>query len=366
MKTRSSFANNVVRWKALVSLLILFLVLSSCTAVPGLVTGDSEGSNPLPVPTPAEIAVEMSPTPEHIKISIMPLLAFTPFMIAQDEDIFGQYGLAAELVPVASTNEAIPLLMQGQLDVAQIALSPGLFNAIARGGSARIVMGATRWSTSGCSAIGLAVRNTDLDRFRNPSQWAGATIATDPVGGTGMQGMLMDRLLSQVGLTGSDVVIETLPLPTMVEALQSGAIDMVLLSEPWLTRVLTAVDADVLWEGRDVLPDGQVAVIAFSERLLRDRLLGARVVQAYQEGLRRYQAGKVEHNVAIVAQYTQLDPELIAQSCWADLPTDGSLNIESIMEYQNWAIEQNLLDTVLLPDAFWDDQLVNEAKQANE
>jgi NitT/TauT family transport system substrate-binding protein len=301
------------------------------------------------------------PNPDHIKISFQPIMAFAPLLIAKEEGVFEHYGLAAEFVSVASTNETIPLLMQGQLDIAQVALSPGMFNAIAKGGSARIVMGITQWSKSGCSAIGLATRVANVEKYRDRANWAGAKIATDPVGGNGLQGLLLARLLAQAGLTVDDVTIETLPPANAAEALQSGAIDMVLLSEPWLTRVVSTAHAEVFLAGRDVLPDGQVSVIAFSERLLKNRALGVRAVNAVLEGLRRYQAGSTERNVAIVAKYTKLAPELIQQVCWADLPADGKLNIDSIMEYQNWAVAQGLLDAPVRPKAFWDDRLVTEA-----
>jgi NitT/TauT family transport system substrate-binding protein len=355
-------SGGLARWKAVVSVIIPLLLLSSCTPVPNSATPRADGLDISAAPTPATNARALDP----IKISFQPIMAFAPLLIAKEEGVFEQYDLAAEFVSVASTNEAIPLVMQGQLDIAQVALNPGMFNAIAKGGSARIVMGITQWSKSGCSAIGLATRVANVEKYHDQAKWAGAKIATDPVGGNGLQGLLLARLLAQAGLTVDDVTIETLPPANTAEALQSGAIDMVLLSEPWLTRVVSTANAEVLLAGRDVLPDGQVSVVVFSERLLKDRALGVRAVKAFLEGLRRYQAGSTERNVAIVAQYTKLTPELIKRVCWADLPTDGDLNTESIMEYQDWAVAQGLLDALVQPSTFWDDQLVTEALQGGK
>lgn len=344
---------------SLLAFICLATLLTGCAPAP-----PASAPAPADAPvTPAASTAATVPNADHIKISFQPMMAFAPLLIAKEEGVFEQYSLSAELVSVASTNEAIPLIMQGQLDTAQVALNPGMFNAIAKGGSARIVMGITQWSKSGCSAIALATRSADAGKYRDRAQWVGAKIATDPVGGNGLQGLLLARLLAQAGLTVDDVTIETLPPANTAEALQSGAIDMVLLSEPWLTRVVSTANAEVLLAGRDVLPDGQVAVVVFSERLLKDRALAVRAAKALLEGLRRYQAGSTERNVAIVARYTKLSPELIQRVCWADLPTEGNLNVDSIMEYQDWAVAQGLLDAPVQPGTFWDDQLVTEALQ---
>lgn len=362
MKMAGCSSRGLARWKAVVSVIIPLLLLSSCTPVPNSATPRADGLSTSPASMPATNVRAFDP----IKISFQPIISFSPVLIAQEEGYFEKYGLDAEFVPVGSANEAVPLVMQGQLDVVQIALNPGFFNAIAKGGTARVAMGLTRWSVNGCAAIALASRRADTARFQDPAQWKGAKLVTDPVGERGLPGLLLERIAGQYGAGPGDIMMVKLPLANTAEALKNGAVDLVLISEPWLTRVISAADAEVLVTGKDILPEGQSSVVVFSERLLQNRDLGMRVAQAYLEGLRQYQAGNTDRNVAIVAQYTQLEPELIKRVCWATLPADGSLNMDSIMEYQAWAVKQGHLDQVVAPTDFWDGQLLQQAQSARQ
>ena len=84
------------------------------------------------------------------------------------------------------------------------------------------------------------------------------------------------------------------------------------------------------------------------------------------DAVRQYQAGPTERNVAILAKYTQLDPELLRKMCWVTIPADGSLKQDSLMAFQQWAINQKLLDRIVTPDKFWDDQFIAKPSSGKE
>ena len=136
--------------------------------------------------------------------------------------------------------------------------------------------------------------------------------------------------------------------------------------EPWITRIVQSGQGEIIQNAAVVMPDSQYSAILFSERLLQSPELGQRVTLAYLDAVRQYQAGPTERNVAILAKYTKLDPELLKKMCWVTIPTDGSLNQDSLMAFQQWAFNQKLLDQIVSPDKFWDGQFIAEPSSGKE
>lgn len=305
-----------------------------------------------PVSSPPEQAATEAPV--HIKMGLQPFMGYAPLFIAQEEGYFAKHGLDVEFVPFNSASEAVPLVMQGQLDLTPVALNPGLFNAIASGGAGRIVLGLSQWRADGCTSTGVVARAADVDKFKDVANWKGLLIAIDPAGLPGMSGYLLNQALAQSGLSLNDVSTTKLPPASIAEALRSGAIALAQTTEPWITRLTAPGEAGLVLRAQDIVPDGQLSVIAFAPRLLQDLDLGRRAALAYSEGVGQYLAGKTDRNVEILAKYTQMEPDLVKQVCWPAITGDGSLNLAGIRAYQEWAISQGLLDKIIGPDQFLD------------
>jgi NitT/TauT family transport system substrate-binding protein len=307
------------------------------------------------VPAPAPVAPgAATPKLTQIKVGRQPFIGNAPIFIAQDEGYFAKHGIKAEFVDIKSSDEIVPLLMQGELDMSPFAIYPGFFNGVAKGGPARAVFGASRWDTQGCVAVGLVARPAESDRLKDDANWKGITISTDPVGLESMLGFFIARVLAQHGLTLADVQTVKLPPASTIDALQSGSVSLAQVNEPWLTRITDQTDAVMVAPAVSVVPNGQLSVIGFGPRLLQDADLGRRVALAFLEGVRQYQTGKTPRNVEILAKHTKLDPDLINRMCWPTIASDGSANLESIMAFQEWAVTRGLLDAVIAPDRFWD------------
>ncbi len=298
-------------------------------------------------------------TPVQIKVNLQPYIGFAPFVLAREEGYFARYGIQVEFVQVPST-EAVPLLMQGELDMISTVINPNLFNAIARGGSGRIVLSMSQWSADGCASVAILGNKDRAAQLQNISTWKRLALSTDSTGAQGMQGYMLNLVLAQGGLTLADVEVNKLAAPDAFEALKSGAVPLAISVEPWVTRIVQGNYGDILQSAPEVLPDAQYSVVLFSERLLQSPDLGQRVARAYLDAVRQYQDGSTERNVEIVATYTSLDAQLLKQICWATIPTDGAINLDSVMAYQEWAVAQGLLDQVVSPDMFWDGRFIQE------
>lgn len=327
--------------RALIVAVVLTLLLAACA----------------PVSAPGAPDVT-EPAPTRIKVGRQPFIGYAPIFLAQDEGYFAKYGIEVEFVDIKSSDEIVPLLMQGALDMSSFAVYPGFFNGVAKGGPARAVFGASRWDDQGCEAVGLVALPAAAERLQDDANWQGITISTDPVGIESMLGFFIARVLAQHGLTLADVETVKLPPAATIDALQTGAVTLAQVNEPWLTRSTEQTGAVMVASAAAAVPDGQLSVIGFGPRLLQDADLGRRVALAFLEGVRQYQTGKTARNVEILAKYTKLEPELIDRMCWPTIASDGSANLESIMAFQEWAVTRGLLDAVIAPDGFWDGRFV--------
>jgi NitT/TauT family transport system substrate-binding protein len=111
-----------------------------------------------------------------------------------------------------------------------------------------------------------------------------------------------------------------------------------------------------------VLADAESAVMVFGPRLLGTNAeVGTRFMVAYLRAVRRYNEGKTDQNVAILSQYTQLDPALLRQMCWPAIRNDGSLNVDSILDFQTWATRKGLVPTPVTAEQLIDTSFTDAA-----
>jgi NitT/TauT family transport system substrate-binding protein len=313
------------------------------------------GCSPIVSPDTPDVPATESIT---LKINIQPFMGYAPFLIAKEEGYFEKYGINVEFVE-APSSEAIPLTMVGELDMSAAVLNAGLFNALARGGSARVVMGLSRWSAGGCTPVAILGRTELLEQLQDMRNWNSLASASDR---TDFLGYFLDQTLAQGGLTLANVETSRLPAPAALEALETGAVQLLMTAEPWIARVVNSGSGAILRKAQEVLPDSQFSVVLFGDRLLKSPELAQRVTLAYLDAVQQYQQGPTDRNIEILARYTKLEPDLLRNICWASIPADGSINIDSIMGYQEWAVEQGLLDSILDPDEFWDGRILDELK----
>jgi NitT/TauT family transport system substrate-binding protein len=324
------------------ALLALFLFLQACT--------------PAVVETP-------EPEEANLRVLVLPFLSFAPFFIAEEEGYFAEQALEVEFVRMEGSVEAIPALAQGDLDVVAGTLNVGLLSAISRGSSVRFVADKGYFAPTGCTATGFLARRTLIagGELNSPAQMKGRRLAMD-VAKT--EGYFLETLLEPAGLTLDDVIADDLPSPVLSEALERGTIDIAHVSEPWITRILRAGHAELWMRGQEIVPDFQFAVVSYGPTLLDERRdIGNRFMVAYLKAVRRYNEGKTERNVEILAEHAGLDPELLKQACWPSLRDDGSIDVQSVLDFQGWAVEKGYLDDPIAEDQFWDPSFVEYANQ---
>ncbi len=169
----------------------------------------------------------------------------------------------------------------------------------------------------------------------------------------GVMEYLTTRLLARHGRTTDDVTMLQLPQGTAISSRDElDAVRMV--GEPTLSNALAEQWAGVVATADSIEPHYQVSLLVYGKRLLRDDPeLGRRFMRAYLRGVRRYNEGKTNRNVAIVSEYTQLSPVIIRRACWVAIAEDGRIEPTAVQPFLDWSLAQHYLDGPIPVDRWW-------------
>lgn len=301
--------------------------------------------------------------PVRVRVVIAPTLSYGPLWIALEEGFFREEGLDVELLTMRRTAEALPSLAAGQVEVLGSHVLPSHFNIIARSGNVRMVADKGHYDPEGCTyeAVVAAPSVMASGRLDDPARFAGLRVATDK----SMSGYFyIDTLLASLGVSYDVLRTFDLPLSSKEAGFANGAIDFSTAAEPWLTRLVRSGTA-VTWRPvEDLVPGFQSGVILYGPALLdEDREVGTRFLVGYLRGIRRYNEGKTDRNVEIVAEATDLDQDLVRDACWITMRDDGEIDVESLIGYQRWALREGLIDRTVAPEEFWDPSFVRRASE---
>jgi len=306
------------------------------------------------------------PRPDTLRVVIVPYLSYAPFFIAEEEGYFADHGLRIEYVRIDSSASAIPTLAQGRLDVVAGTIQVSQLNAMSRGAKIKFVASRGYVARRGCASEAVVARRALVEggKLDSPARLKGRRIAM-PRASASSADYFLETLLNTAGLTLDDVEIVDIPPPAQLEALEKGMVDLTLVGEPWVTRLLQTGHG-VLWmEARKVIPDFQWGFILYGPTLLeKNPDAGRRFIIAYLKAARQYNLGKTERNLEILAKHTGLDRELLKQACWPPMREDGRINVKGVLGFQAWSIKKGLLDSPVKEERLWDPSFVEYANRA--
>lgn len=299
---------------------------------------------------------------DTVKVSFMPLQSFGGLFIAEREGYFAAERIKITWVPVTSSAQVAPLLVQGLIDVGAGSLSAGAFNAITRGQTLRVV--ADKGHIDGRGASGSLIVRTDLARtVKSTADLKGRKLGIAGVGALGHY--VMAKALSAGRVPMDQVTLVTLSQPASVAALLSGAIDAAVLSPPLDVEAVETRAGFKLLDFADVLPGEPFSFLFFGPTLQdQQRAVGNRFMVAYLRGLQRYGEGPTPRNVAVVADYTKTDPSLIRKGGWVSIHPDGYVDAAKLRRFQDWLFEIGLIDVRNPISTVVDASFVEQARTA--
>jgi NitT/TauT family transport system substrate-binding protein len=153
------------------------------------------------------------------------------------------------------------------------------------------------------------------------------------------------KILENAGLTLSDIEIARMSPPNIVAAFANKDIEGAVVGSLQQGQLNTAGYAVTLEHFSEFIPDFQYGFVMFGPTILTDNLeAGKKFMIAYLKGARQYMQGKTERNLEIAQKYLGMDRETILQSPWSPISTNGTVRAQDVLDFQNWAYENGLVD----------------------
>lgn len=164
-----------------------------------------------------------------VKIGYLPTDSFAALFLLAERHLPAA-GVNVETVRLAGGPEILSQVVTGQLQVGGAGMGAAGFNAVAAGLPVEYVAPLHSGYIEDYFTVRKAVWGKEVKRI---ADLKGRTVALN-IRGAAVEWML-EQALKQDGLTIKDVQIKLMPFPDMVPALESGAVDAGILSEPFPT-----------------------------------------------------------------------------------------------------------------------------------
>lgn len=351
--------------KRSIIIVILFVLLSINACQPS--------PNSIPTNTPTDSAISTEGTqietvtaepivyePVTLKFNAAKLPSYAPIYLAEKEGYFEQFGIILEPISFNRANEAIPLLASGDLDVYAGTINAGLLNVLRIEPNVKVVADRGSIVSDSCTYQAILVRKDlfETGEITKPEDLKGQLVASSTAG---PGGFMLSNYLAQGGLTLEDVQISDIPTGSYIDAFANKSIAAIVTTELHVTRLMNAGNAVVLARLED-FGSFQLSAIAFGKNLTIDnREVGVRFLAAYLLGVKKYNEGKTEENVSLLAEATGEDPDLLKSACWVPIRIDGKIDFNGIDVFQQWSIDQDQVDAPVTEEQFWDPSFLDEA-----
>mgnify|MGYP001366548295 CR=1 FL=1 len=310
-------------------------------------------------PAPSGSAVTPATALTTVKVSYLPTISYGPLMIAREEGYFARQGIDVEFEKFQGSSLALPSLINGDIAVASGTVNPSLINAIAKGAHVRIVADKGRNAPGySCNASGLMVRQ---DLYESGTLTTISDLKGKKVVVPSGEDYTLARILQRGNLTADDIELVVLDFPSAVVALQNGAIDAAVLSEPYVTKAMDSRAAVMLLPTEVYTPDNPHPILYGPAFLDKDPELGRRFMVAYLEGARQYNLGKTERNVEIISNYTKIDRELLQRTCWMPISSDGSQPRQPFRDQIDWEYAKGQISVNPEDDQIFDTSFIDYA-----
>lgn len=307
---------------------------------------------------------------DSVTVGLVNAVSDAPFLIADKKGYFREAGIEVKMTNFASGTAMIAPLGAGQLDVGAGAPAAGLYNAVGRGISVKIV--ADKGTDSKEYGFDPIVVRKDLvtsGKYKNIADLKGLKFAEPGKGST--TAPEVQAFLSRGGLNYDDVQHVFLGFPEQVAALRNGSIDATVAIEPW-----AAVDEK---EGVGVrvapndtfYPNQQLAVVLYGGDFATKRAAVAkRFMVAYLRAARYYHdslkgghiaGANAEEIIELLSAATKTDPATLRAMTASDVNPDGRVNVRSLTDDYNFFRKIGLTTESVAMSSVVDQSFVEDA-----
>ncbi|GGF23688.1 hypothetical protein GCM10010954_23150 [Halobacillus andaensis] len=257
------------------------------------------------------------------------------FYIAKEKGYFDDYNIDVEFTQFANSDDMLPALAAGEVDIAGGVSTSSFFNAIAQGIDVKIIADKGHY-IDGNSYFSFVIREDLQNEIKDYADLKGKRIAVSSR--NAVDDYIFQEMLKHAGLTEEDVEFVLMSdFGNMLAAMGSGSIDAALQIEPLITQGIEQGLHVRLGDATDFAPNAQIAMVLGSPKfVLEEEDVSLRFMAAYLKGVRDYNdafmsgEGKAEI-IDIMTKHTALkDPEIWEKVSITGLDPNGRMFIEDI------------------------------------
>ncbi|RWZ58050.1 taurine ABC transporter substrate-binding protein [Halobacillus fulvus] len=272
------------------------------------------------------------------------------FYIAQEKGYFKEYNIDVKFTQFANSDDMLPALAAGEVDIAGGVSTASFFNAIAQGIDVKIIADKGHYM-DGNSYFSFVIRKDLQDEIQDYEDLKGKRIAVSSR--NAVDDYIFQRMLEHAGLTEEDVeFILMSDFGNMLAAMGNGSIDAALQIEPLITQGIEQGLHVRFGDATDFAPDAQIAMVLGSPEFVTEETdVSLRFMAAYLKGVRDYNDAFVkgedkETIIDIMTKHTALkDPAIWEKVALTGLHPDGQMNVDDIQaQYKMYKQSGAILD----------------------
>ena len=310
---------------------VLILLVGGCSETESVkVNDDVSKDNP---------SGDLAPLTEKTKVVIAEdgSASGAGFYIANEKGYFDDYNIEVEFVTFANSDDMLPALASGEVDIAGGISSAAFFNAIAQGIDVKIIADKGH-NAKGRSYFTFVIGADKQDEIKDYSDLKGKKIAVS--GEHGVDDYIYQLMLEHAGLAKDEVEFVLMPdFGTMLAAIENGSIDAALNIEPLITQGVSQGIHARFGDATDFAPEAQIAMVLGAPQFMNDEQdVSLRFMAAYLKGVRDYNDAFIKGEgkdeiIDIMTKYTALkDPTVWGDVFVTGLNPDGKMFIEDIRD----------------------------------
>lgn len=287
-------------------------------------------------------AVPVSPQAKPtVRVGYIPSDSFAALYIMADRHLPAA-GIAVETVRLAGGPEILSQVATGQLQVGGAGMGAASFNAVASALPVEFVAPLH----SGYVEDYFTVRKASWEKeIKRIGDLKGRSIALN-VRGAAVEWML-DQTLRRDGLTLRDVQLKIMPFPDMVPALESGAVEAAILTEPFPTMAEErGIGVRPLARPAGARATPITTVFWNKDWAMKDPDLAHKVMVAYVKAARDLaldNGWKQERNIDLMVKYTGAKADVIRRARAHVLDPNLDLDPAVLDSMQRLSAEQGYL-----------------------
>ncbi|CAM3238250.1 ABC transporter substrate-binding protein [Filibacter tadaridae] len=314
-----------------IALFVLALLVSACspkeTAKPETGASDDDGYP----------SGDLAPLEKRAKVVIAEdgAASGAGFYIAKEKGYFEDYNIEVEFAKFGNSDDMLPALAAGEVDIAGGVSTASFFNAIAQGIDVKIIADKGH-NVPGESYFTFVIGNHMVDEIKDYADFKGKKIAVSSR--NAIDGYIYEEMLKHAGLTEDDVeYVHIADFGSMLGAIDAGTIDAALSIEPLITQGIENGFHVRFKDATDYAPESQIALVLGSPQFMdEEEDISLRFMAAYLKGVRDYNNAfhkdiGLDEVISIMTKHTAMkDPALWEKVNVTGLDPDGKMFIDDI------------------------------------